>query len=150
MTIAKHVLTVYNKYMNQGEWAGGMPPTALEAWNRTVIKFGQWEDTTDRQADTNGITQINKLISIIIPKTANTQGKKYVTPLEWAKLPADKKILSWTLNAGVDYIAFGEGPEITSAYKITNMTAEFRCCLIKAMDDLSNQPILPHIEISGV
>jgi hypothetical protein len=72
MILAKHTITIYNKYMNQSEWTGGMPPTALEAWNRTAVKFAQWEDTTDRQANTNGITQLNKLISIIIPKTANT------------------------------------------------------------------------------
>jgi hypothetical protein len=135
--------------MNQGEWTGGMPPTALEAWNRTVIKFGQWEDTTDRQANSSGITQINKLISVIIPKDAKT-GKKYIPPLEWAALPVEQKKLSWTLNVDADYIALGEAPEITPGYTMANMKADFRSCLIKAVDDLSNQPVLPHFEVSGV
>jgi hypothetical protein len=146
MILAKHTITIFNRYTS-GVFTGGMPPS--ESWSRTVIKFAQWEDTTDRQANANGITQINKLISIIIPKTADTQGKKYKPYLEWATLPVDEKLLTWTLNVE-NYIALGEAPEITSAYKITNMTADFRCCLIKAMDDLSNQPVLPHWEITGI
>jgi len=86
MILAKHVLTVYQKYMNQGEWTGGAPPVAQEAWNRTVIKYAQWEDLTDRNADTSGKNFIDKHISIIIPMTANTGGKKYVKPIQWAAL----------------------------------------------------------------
>jgi hypothetical protein len=53
------------------------------------------------------------------------------------------------LNAE-NYIALGEAPEITSAYTITNMRANFRSCLIQAIEDLSNQPVLPHWEITGI
>jgi len=149
MILAKHVLTIYNKYMNQGEWTGGMPPVALEAWNRTVIKFGQWEDSTDRNAGNNGKNFIDKHISILIPKTAKTGGKKYIKPIQWAALAADQKVLSWSLNIG-DIIACGEAPEITSAYTITTMRADFMTCAIQAVEDLTGQPIMPHFEILGV
>ena len=143
MTIGKNIITVFNKYA-AGDSNSPFPPT--ESWNKTVIKFAQWEDTTDRQANTNGITQVNKLISIIIPKNANTQGKKYVKPLEWTRLSTEQKLLSWTLKAE-DYIFFEEVPISTIT---TDIIKQNRCCLIKTVDDLSDQPVLPHWEITGV
>jgi len=146
MTLAKHVLTVYNKYAKLPDnWQGGVPPSNIEAWNRTVIKFGQWEDSTDKNADTGGKNFIDKHISIIIPKTANAGGKKYVKPLEWAS-PFNT---AWTLNVGA-IIAFGEAPEITGAYTMAAMKANFKNCEIRAIEDLTDQPIMPHFEILGV
>jgi len=146
MILAKHVLTIYNKYMSMpSNWQGGTPPSASEAWNRTVIKFGQWEDSTDKNADTSGKNFIDKHISIIIPITANTGGKKYKKPLEWVS-PFNT---TWTLSIGT-IIVFGEAPEITSAYTMTNMKANFKYCEIKAIEDLTDQPIMPHFEILGI
>jgi hypothetical protein len=145
MTIGKHTLTVYNIYSE------GLPPfNNVEGYNKTVIKFGQWEDTTDRQANSNGITQINQLISVIIPKTAKTGGKKYVSPMEWESLTPAQKLITWTLKVGRDYIVFGESPEITTSYPFATMQKDYRCCLISAAEDLTNQPIMPHFEVLGI
>ena len=145
MTIGKHTLTVYNIYSE------GLPPfNNVEGYNKTVIKFGQWEDTTDRQANSNGITQINQLISVIIPKTAKTGGKKYVSPMEWESLPISEKLQTWTLKVGRDYIALGETPDITTAYSITSLKKDYRLCLISQVEDLTDQPIMPHFEVLGV
>jgi hypothetical protein len=145
MTIAKHILTVYNKYT--GAFNPPSPPS--EAWNRTVIRFGQWEDSTDRNMTQTGITNIDKHISIIIPKNAKTVGKKYVTPIQWAALSTAEKLLAWTVNAD-DIIALGETPEITSGYSMSTMRANNRACLIKSIENYFNQPIMPHIEAIGI
>jgi len=146
MTIAKHILTVYNKFTSMpSNWQGGIPPAASEVWNRTVIKYGQWEDTTDKNADTSGKNFIDKHISIIIPKTAKTGGKQYKTPLEWVS-PFNT---TWTLNVGT-IIVFGEGPEITTAYAMATLKNNFKFCEIKAIEDLTDQPVLPHWEIVGI
>jgi hypothetical protein len=145
MTIAKHILTVYNKYM-----AGGQPPSPpTEAWNRTVIRFGQWEDSTDRNMTQTGITNIDKHIYIIIPKTAKTGGKRFIPSIDWAKLTTAEKLLTWTVNAD-DIIALGETPEITSGYSMSTLRAANRACLVKSIENYFNQPIMPHIEVIGI
>jgi hypothetical protein len=146
MTIAKHTITVFNKYYG-GDFQPPFPPS--EAWNRTVIKFGQWEDTTDRNFTNNGITSIDKHIEVIIPKTANTMGKGFVKVVDWYKLTTDKKLTKWTVQAG-DYVFFGEAPEITTLYTMKQAMDDFKYCMIKTVEDLSDQPVLPHWEITGI
>jgi hypothetical protein len=148
MTIAKHTLTVYNKYI-EGVFNPPNPPSQQEKWNRTVIRFGQWEDRTDRNFTQAGATLIDKHIEVIIPKTANTGGKKFVKSLEWGKFETAQKIQTWTVRAE-DYVVLGEGPEIAAGYTMDNLRADFRHCMVKAIEDLSDQPVLPHWEISGI
>jgi hypothetical protein len=144
MTIAKHTLTIFNKSVTVNP-----PFGSTDVWNRTVIKFGQWENNTDRNFDGNGITSIGKHIDIIIPKKVDTGGKGFLKEIDWNKLPADQKPTKWTLRAE-DYIFFGEVPELTTAYTITNARADYRYCLIKAISDYTDQPVLPHWELAGI
>jgi hypothetical protein len=143
--IAEHTLTVFNKYLG----VSTPPFGATEAWNRTVIKYGQWENTTDRNFDGNGVITIGKSISVIIPQNADTGGKEFLNEIEWNKLPADQKIKYWTLRTD-DYVFFGEVPELTTGYTMTNARADHRHCLVKAVDDYADQPILPHWEVTGI
>jgi len=142
MIIAKHIITVFNKY-------NADTPPYSEAWARTVIKFAQWEDSTNRNFTSTGATFIDKYISIIIPKNANTEGKKYIPPKEWGLLPAAQKLLTWTLEQGSD-IFLGEVPPLAGGYTYTQARKDFVYCLIKSVEDLTNQPILPHWEVTGI
>ncbi|MCL2174574.1 MAG: hypothetical protein FWB73_00885 [Treponema sp.] len=145
MILAKHVLTVYN-VSNEG-----VPPFGgSDVWRKTIIKFGQWEDSADRNSATDGRSVISKHISIIIPKNADTQGKKYILSGDYAKLTADQKNKYWTLKLGSDYIAFGETPDITSSFTISSLQNQYKACLISAVEDLTIQPVLPHYEIVGI
>ena len=146
MILANHTLTVYNKY-HDSNVTDGMPPA--DFWNRTVIKYGQWENTSNRTGN-EGRNFIEKLVLIIIPKTAKTGGKQYVPPQEWTKLPVDKKLLTWTLQVDADQIAWGEAPEITDHYPMATMRQNFENCLIKIVKDLCDQPLLPHWEITAI
>ena len=141
MILAKHIITVINSFMTH--------PSGKTAYNRTVIKYVQWEDTTDRNYMSSGATFIDKHISIIIPKTADTQGKKYVPAKEWGLLPEAQQLLTWTLEPNTD-IFYGEVPELTGGYTYTQVRKDFRYCLVKTIDDLANQPIMPHWEIVGI
>ena len=143
--LAKHTLTVYNAVME------GLPPfPPSETWKRTIIKFGQWEDSADRNGAQDGRTFIDKHINIIIPKNANMQGKKYILSNDYERLSADQKNKYWTLKINKDYIAFGETPDITSSFTITNLSSQYRACLVKAIEDFLIQPILPHLEVVGI
>ena len=145
MILAKHVLTVYNAVME------GQPPfPPSETWKKTVIKFGQWEDSADRNFSSQGLTTIGKHISIIIPKNANTQGKKYIPSKDFERLTADQKNKYWTLKLDKDYIALGETPDITASFTISNLYSQYRACLINAIEDLTIQPVLPHWEVIGI
>jgi len=145
MILAKHVLTVYNSVLV------GLPPfPSSEAWYKTTIKFGQWEDTADRNFSSQGLTTIGKHISIIIPKNVNAQGKKYITSGDYERLSTDQKNNYWTLKLDKDIIAFGETPDITSSFTITNLRNQYKTCLVSAIEDLTIQPVLPHWEIVGV
>jgi len=145
MIIGKEVISVYNRFIT------GLPPFgSTETWLRTVIKFAQWEDSADRNVTNIGATFIDKHINIYIPKTANTEGKKYMRSSEWILLPNDKKAQAWTLAVDSSIITLGETPIITSLYTMQTLRNEHRHCLIKAIEDLSNSPIMPHWEVAGI
>jgi hypothetical protein len=129
------------------EDAGG-PFAPDETWDRSVIKYAQWDDVKDRNFANNGVIVIGSHVEIIIPKTANAGGKDYINPIDWNKLPEEQKLEKWTLSVG-DYVFFGDAPEITDAYTMKQAKDNFKSCAIKAIDDLSNQPILPHWEVAG-
>jgi hypothetical protein len=146
MTIAKHAITIINVF-SEAVYQPPNPPTGKTTYSRTVFKNCQWEDITDRQANNNGITQINKLISVIIPKTKGM--KPYKKNEDYAKLPIDQKPNCWTLAAEGE-IFLGEVPEITALYTIETAKKDFRHCMIKGIDDLSDTPVLPHWEVTGI
>ena len=153
MTIAKHTITIFNTYFIDGATdydpydprpPSAFPPTT--AYSRTILKC-QWEDTIDRQANTNGITQVNNLISIIIPKVKGM--KPYLPRADYDKLDNAQKPNYWTLATSGE-VFLGEVPEITAIYKMENARNDFRHCIIKGIEDYFNQPVLPHFEITGI
>jgi len=146
MILAKHVLSVYNEFMPP--FFGGLPPAAI--WQKTLIKYAQWEDAADRNSTQAGMTSIDKHIRIIIPKNANTQGRKYIPFREFEFLPAEQKPSYWTLKINSSIICLGDTPEITSQFPSHNIKEQFSNCLVKAIEDLTIQPILPHWEIIGI
>ena len=146
MTIAKHTITVVNTYSDI-VFQPPLPPVGGTTYKRTVFKNCQWEDVTDRQADSGGLTQINKLISIIIPKIKGM--KPYLPYADYAKLDNSQKPNYWTLKTEWE-IFLGEVPEITGTYTMENARADFRHCMIKGIEDLSDQPVLPHWEVTGI
>ena len=143
--LAKHTLTVYNKIA--GVFIPPFPPS--ESWQRTIIKFAQWEDQTDLNANGNGRNTIDKHISIIIPKNAKSQGRKYLTHIEWNKLQSGQDKY-WTLIIESTMIALGETPDISASMTITDLQKQYKSCLVSAVEDLTIQPILPHFEVVGI
>jgi hypothetical protein len=141
--IAEHTLTVFNKYMG----VSTPPFGATEVWNRTVIKYGQWEDDVVREF-ANGIINTGKQILVLIETNADTGGKEFLGEIEWNKLSADQKIKYWTLRTD-DNVFFGEVPELTATYTIASAKKDFKHCLIQTVADLSNLH-RPHWEITGV
>jgi MFS superfamily sulfate permease-like transporter len=135
--IPKHTLTIFNKYTEI------TTPPFTEAWNRTVIKYGQWEDDVVREF-ANSIINTAKQVNIIIRANADTEGKEFLDEIEWNKLPADQKVKYWTLRMD-DYVFFGEVPELTT---IASAKKDFKHCLINGV--VHDMDHIPHWEVTGV
>jgi len=146
MTLAKHTLTVFSQL--PGVFIPPFPPQP-GGWNRTVIKYGQWENATDRNVTGEGATFIDKHIGIIIPKAADAMGKGFLNEIDWNRLPVAERREKWTLRIG-DIVVFGEAPEISGPVTIDTVRADFRHCLVKSVEDLTKQPVLPHWAIVGI
>jgi hypothetical protein len=124
-SIYRDTITVYNRR------AGAIarppfPPTAAR-WERTVIKGTRFRNSTQVNATSEGASFIAQTVSVTIPESADTGGKKYVQPSDYARLPQDDQ-KHWTVRsdrANPDFIVFGEAPEITEAYTIEDLQREY-------------------------
>lgn len=148
MILTKSVLSIYNSYQSE-TFNPPFPPTTQTAWDRTIIKYGQWEDVTDRGMGADGKNMIDTHVSIIIPKKAKTEGKKYLDWKEYSLLKADWDQY-WTLNpsnTNRTIIVLGEGKEIDSSYTIAQLQKEFKSCVIRAFEEFD---LLKHWEITAV
>ena len=143
MTIARQVITIYNKCFDDA--SPPYPPSTT--WIKTVLKNCQFEDKVQRSFNGNGIITIDKSNLVIIPHVK--RAKPYMQENEWEKLPNEQKAGYWTLKAG-DYISLGDTPEITGEFTIIKLTTDYKAFLIKEITDLSGQPVLPHFEVQGI
>jgi hypothetical protein len=140
-------VTVYNR----------LPPAVINGipqrakYNRTVIKNVMWKDRTQHNADGNGITKINKTVSVTIPLEADTGGKRFVLPSEYPKFPAAEV---WTLlvdQSNPDIIVKGEcDKEVTDSYTVENLKKDYNAMAIQAVSDSHDQDVLPQWKIQGI
>jgi hypothetical protein len=144
-TFVSETITIYNKRA-----IGGVPPSPpTTRWDRTVIKGAQWEIQVKTNQDSQGKTTIDKVVQAIINKDADTGNKAYISPQDYAKLPADD-LDHWTLGQG-DIIVHGEcTAEVTSPYTITSLRNDYPSMEIRGVEDFTLVNILPHWEIYGV
>jgi len=150
MILAKHTISIFNRFLDGVPpfFQGGRPPA--ESYNKTLVRYAQWEDSADRNSANDGRTSIDKHIQIIIPLKADTQGRKYIGYRDYELLPNEQKLNFWTLKINECIIAFGDAPELSSSFTIEKLKESYKHCLVKAVEDLTLQPILPHWEIVGI
>ena len=138
-------ITVYNSYLIDD------PPSSYPKtlYRRTVIYKVQWTDDVHRSHSSEGRFFISKIASVIIPKDANTGGKRFIEPKEYAKLPPGDSS-HWTL-ATSDIIVKGVCPaEITDSYSIAQLKKDYNATDIQGYSDMTDQPYLPHWDVQGV
>jgi len=142
MTISKHTISIYNK-----STGGGGIFDDGDTWIKTILTNCQFEDAINRNANTNGITAIDKSAMVIIPKTRGM--KPYLEPAEYSKLPIDQRSKYFTLAAG-DIIAKGDTPNIQGIFTSQILLRDYKAFTIKAVNNLSDQAVLPHWECQGI
>jgi hypothetical protein len=141
MNLYPHTITVYNRYRQN---TGG-PFAATDRYDKTVITGVAWEDETHYNTNGNGVSVMDKTISVIIPLEADTEGKTYIQPKDYANLP-DDDVTHWTLTEG-DLIVFGECLKETD--DVQELKKDFNAVAIQTVADFTNQGILPHWEVGA-
>jgi len=143
MNLYPHTITVYNKYLKD---TGGPFASKEDGYNRTVIEGVAWEEESHYNTTSTGVSVMEKTVNIVIPLEADTEGKTYTKPENYANLD---DLSHWTLSDG-DVIVFGKcTQEIDASYTIENLKADFGGIEVKTVVDFTNADMLPHWEVSG-
>ena len=69
-------ITLYNAYRKDKEIC----------WNRTTVRGCEYRYSSARTNGQNGTVVFTPLLTVVIPVTAETQGRKYIDSYEYAKL----------------------------------------------------------------
>jgi len=150
--IFEHTVTVYNRRPASPP-KPGLPPAGQDQWHRTVITGVQWRDSEQTAQNGEGVTVINKTVSITIPEEADCRNKTYVRPSTFAAIPEDRLSGYWTANTdpvNPDIVVLGEGPEIAGAYSVANLERDYRYMRPRQVTDGSHVTDMPVIRIRGV
>lgn len=149
-TLGQDTITIVNEWVEEGAWLPPFPPGPdVTKYQNTVVKFGQWEDTTELDTNNLGRSTI-KSVTIFIPLDAQfTNKRKYMRNEDFVKLPPDQKENYFTLKTKTA-IFLGEVPPISSLYSITQARQDFTNVIIEAINNYSNNDIIPHFELVGI
>ena len=152
--IFEHTITVYNRRFNMIPQPG-LPPGGGGAviWMRTVISGVMWKDNKQTNQNTDGVSVLDKTISITIPKEADYGGRTYIEPSRFNGIPRDQLSMYWTVNTdpvNSDIIVLGEGREIGPLYTIDNLRRDLRHMSPRKVTDSSHVTDMPMIRIHGV
>jgi hypothetical protein len=138
---AEQFVTVWNRYKD--------PATQKDCWVRHVIPGCRWE--SDSIKNTNGTTAVLASVYELLVE----QNAAYRPHRDWIALPADQKVVFFTLKVG-DLVALGEHTtEITGTAPYTETQVKEsllpEAFTIKRVSDLTaGYKQAPHYEIMGV
>ena len=149
-TLGQDTLTIINSWLELGLF---LPPFIqypdIQRNQKTLVKYGQWEQATDK--DTNNISRFTvQSVNIYIPLDAKvTPKRKYIPYKKFDSTPDDQKVNFWTVRPD-QYIFLGDVPEITELYTLDMAIKDFPVTRVNAINDLTNNDIIPHLEIIGI
>lgn len=134
-------ITLYNAYRKDKEIC----------WNRTTVRGCEYRYSSARTTGQNGTVVFTPLLTVVIPVTADTQGRKYIDSYEYAKLSPEEIANYFTFNVANkhDVIVAGEcDKEITDSYKITDLQKEIeKSGTIISLDDNTDVKRLKHWKV---
>ena len=139
-------ISIFNRYTKTPtNWNGGLPPTSIIAYTRTIIRNVMWKDNVHTNSTSDGKSFIVKTVSLTIPYDEMKTDKTFVKPENFTGGENE-----WTLKVG-DIIVFGEcDKDITTGYTTDNLRKDYKTAEIKAISDSTDQSILPCWKIEGV
>lgn len=123
----------------------------VDRWEKTIIKGVQW---TRRQINTmndSGRNVVTEKTLITIPITANSGGRGYVLPSDFARAADRSKV--WTLNAanGNDLVVRGAcDAEITQDYTPAQLIKDYGAVSITVVRDNTAPGILKNWKVECV
>lgn len=128
-------ITLFNRWNNT--------ETKKVEYRRTVIKGVNWH-TDQKVSHTDKGLQSADVYKIRIPEAADTQGKKYILPKEFRKLPAGELDLCWTID-NADYFVKGIVADVDQAELVKKYDYVGQ---IKSFSD-NRRGGAPHFRIGG-
>lgn len=134
-------ITLYNAYKDGKEIY----------WNRTVVRECEYKYSSVRTTGQNGAIIYTPLLTVVIPVSADTAGKKYIDAFSYEKLTPEEVTGYFTFNVANkhDVIVAGEcDKEITDSYKITDLQKEIeKSGTIISFDDNTDVKRLKHWKV---
>jgi len=125
-SVYRDTVTVYNRRFPV--LRSPFPPDEGDyRWDRTVIRGALFRNRTHANPTPEGAVFIGQTVSVTVPEAADQEGKTYVGPGDYARLPLDDRA-HWTIRidrANPDFIVLGEGPEIAGGYGIADLERDY-------------------------
>lgn len=136
MHLCNDTITVYNVHRNAF--------TDEDEWIGTVIDGVSWYDKYNASMTSEGLKS-SESYTIRIPEDADTQGKEYIDPVQYAA--QENPDAYFTLRVG-DIIVKGEAETLGMRPPILHENY-FKCMTILGVVDNRRAPNAPHFRING-
>jgi hypothetical protein len=140
MRLCDDVITVYNSYTD--------PLTRYKVYLPTVLRGVSWFGSLQVTVGNDGLLSASQY-SIRIPSDADSEGKQYVSPKEFAAIPNDQMPNYWTLSEG-DSIVHGAVNDTGTDAKPGALEAKYDEVInIVAVTDNRRVTNAPHWKVVG-
>lgn len=107
-----------------------------DVWHRTVLSGVQYTEKRINSTDATGKSVFTSAVTITVPASVSSGGKRYVCPAEFKRLEDRSEV--WTLDPanGNDIVIYGECPaEISDGYTIDDLQTDYGYVSIQSVSD---------------
>ena len=119
-----------------------------ESWHRTVISGTEYHYSTEKAASSQGVIMRSQVLTIVIPKEADTEGKNYIDAVNYGRLSKEDAGRYWTINPSCnkDLVVCGAViKEITDSYTITDLKKDYqKSGVVSGFYDNTDSDLLKH------
>lgn len=119
-----------------------------ESWHRTVISGMEYHYSTEKAVSGQGAIVRSQVLTIIIPKEAETEGKNYIDAVNYGRLSKEDASQYWTINPSCnkDVIVCGAvTEEISDNYTIIDLKKDHqKSGIVSGFYDNADNDLLKH------
>lgn len=131
-------ITIYNYHKTDKE----------ESWHKTVISGTEYHYSAEKAVSSQGVIMRSQVLTIVIPKEADTEGKNYIDAVNYGRLSKEDAGRYWTINPSCnkDVVVCGAViKEITDSYAITDLKKDYqKSGVVSGFYDNTDSDLLKH------
>lgn len=135
------MITIYNYHKADNK----------ESWHRTVISGLEYRFGTEKAVSNQGAILRSQVLTVVIPKEADTEGKNYIDAANYARLSAEDVGQYWTINplCNKDLVVCGVvKEEVTDSYTITDLKKNYqKSGIVSGLSDNTDNNLLKHYKV---